>query len=291
MDADAIGCRTVHEITMRFHTYRENIMAIAVALILLLLLAGGLGFLMYLAFRRRPTGSPKKFRARGRGPDAHTVMVAFGDSITHATLSADWVGTLRDRLGPDGYAFVNAGLNGHTSADLLRRLDEVVACHPDAVTIMVGTNDVRNGVPLAQFRANLETITSRLLARTTARIALLSATPLGENLTGQANRTLADYNAVVKQTAERTGVDYLPVHEGIAEHFGPGATASQFAFGFGLAFRVAVRHYLFRRSLDDITRGNGLTMLTDHLHLSDRAGMVVADLVANWLCRVPAPTR
>lgn len=257
-----------------------------VVAITLALLAAGLCALMYVAFKRPATNAPKRFLAQGRSPGAHTVTVAFGDSITHATLSADWVGALRDRLGPDGYDFVNAGINGHTSTDLLRRLDEVVACHPDAVTIMVGTNDVRNGVPPALFRANLETIISRLQERSTTRIALLSATPLGENPENPANQTLTDYNTAARQTADRMGVCYLPVHERITEHLGQGAP--RFAFSFGLALKIAVQHYVFRRSLDDIARGNGLAMLTDHIHLNDRAGAIVADLVANWLSHGPA---
>ncbi|MFD4355883.1 SGNH/GDSL hydrolase family protein [Nocardia sp. NPDC058518] len=264
-------------------------MALTITLVPLALLAAGLCALMYVAFRRPATNAPKKFLAKGRRPGSHTVMVAFGDSITHATLSADWVGALRDRFGPGGYEFVNAGVNGHTSTDLLRRLDEVVACRPDAVAIMVGTNDVRNGIPLARFRANLETIIGRLQTHSTAQIALLSATPLGENPADPANQTLTDYNTAAARIADRMGVGYLPVHERIAEHLGCGTATPKFAFSFGLAMKVAVQHYVFRRSLDDISGGNGLTMLTDHIHLNDRAGAIVADLVANWLSRIPAP--
>ncbi|MFE3321106.1 SGNH/GDSL hydrolase family protein [Nocardia sp. NPDC059195] len=266
-------------------------MALVITLVLLALLAVGLCALMYAAFRRPATNAPKKFLATGRRPGAHTVVVAFGDSITHATLSADWVGALRDRFDADGYDFVNAGVNGHTSTDLLHRLDEVVACRPDAVAIMVGTNDVRNGIPQAQFRTNLETIIGRLQTSGTAQIALLSATPLGENPADPANRTLTDYNIAAEQTADRMGISYLPVYERIAEHLGRGTTPPKFAFSFGLALKVAVQHYVFRRSLDDIARGNGLIMLTDHIHLNDRAGTIVADLVANWLSHIPAPAR
>ncbi|MGV9305517.1 SGNH/GDSL hydrolase family protein [Nonomuraea sp. NPDC003727] len=150
-----------------------------VAITLILLLIGGLSALMYLAFRRPPANPPKKFRTRGPRPGTHTVTVAFGDSLTHASLSADWVGALRERLGPGGHEFVNAGINGHTSADLLGRLDQVVACRPDAVAILIGTNDARNGIPVTRFQTNLEQIVSRLQSRTTARIALLSAPPAG----------------------------------------------------------------------------------------------------------------
>ncbi|MFF5208489.1 SGNH/GDSL hydrolase family protein [Streptosporangium sp. NPDC000396] len=259
-----------------------------VAITLILLLVGGLSVLMYLAFRRPPVNPPKKFRTRGPRPGAHTVTVTFGDSLTHASLSADWVGALRERLGPGGHEFVNAGINGHTTADLLGRLEEVVACQPDAVTILIGTNDARNGIPVTRFQTNLEQIVDQLQAHTTARIALLSAPPLGEDLDGPANRELAPYNAAIKQTATCAGITYLPAYERIAEHIRSNGTAPRFAFSFGLALRVALQHYLLRRSLNDIATGNGLTMLTDHIHLSDQAGTLIADLVTGWLSRTPA---
>jgi hypothetical protein len=44
-------------------------------------------------------------------------------------------------------------------------------------------------------------------------------------------------------------------------------------------------HMVARRSWDDIARRNGLVVLTDHIHLNDRAAAVVADLVAEALSR------
>jgi lysophospholipase L1-like esterase len=57
-------------------------------------------------------------------------------------MSADYLALLRARLGSDGYEFVNAGINGNLAWNVLQRLDEVVACRPDAVTLLVGTTDV-----------------------------------------------------------------------------------------------------------------------------------------------------
>jgi hypothetical protein len=49
--------------------------------------------------------------------------------------------------------------------------------------------------------------------------------------------------------------------------------------------RAVLSHAVLRRSWDDISRRNGLTVLTDHLHLNDRAAAVVADLVEEVLTR------
>jgi hypothetical protein len=41
------------------------------------------------------------------------------------------VGLLRTRLNPKGYEFVNAGVNGEKSQDLLARIQEIIDCKPD----------------------------------------------------------------------------------------------------------------------------------------------------------------
>ena len=42
----------------------------------------------------------------------------------------------------DGYEFVNAGINGQLAYNLLQRLDNVVACCPDVVTVLIGSDGV-----------------------------------------------------------------------------------------------------------------------------------------------------
>jgi lysophospholipase L1-like esterase len=213
------------------------------------------------------------------------VVVSAGASVTAATLSADWVGKLRDRLDQDGYEFVNAGINGNTSADLLRRLDsDLIACQPDAVTLLVGTNDVRDGVPLARYREDLNTILDRLRAGMSARIAVLSLPPLGEDLDGAMNQRLTGYNDVIKELAEAPGVADLPLHERLVDLIRQHGDGQPYDFSFGRSYGAALDHYVFGKSWDEIADGNGLRVLTDHVHLSDRGGAVVAELVADWLC-------
>ena len=56
---------------------------------------------------RRPAGGVKK------------IAVYAGDSLTHATLGYDWVSGLRESDKNDEFAHINAGINGHTSWNLL----------------------------------------------------------------------------------------------------------------------------------------------------------------------------
>ncbi|RKT86206.1 Lysophospholipase L1 [Saccharopolyspora antimicrobica] len=233
----------------------------------------------YSAFLRSPDGTPAEACGSPR-----PAVVAAGASITRGTLGGDWIGSLRSRSELAGYEFVNAGINGNTSADLLARIDtDVVACRPVAVTILVGTNDVRDGIPLAQYRANLAAIIGRIQDGTDARIALMSLPPMGEDLNSEINRRLSDYNRAIEETAASTGADYLPVHERMAEIVAERENPTSYDFSFPLALSAAIQHYAFGRSWDDIADVGGRELLVDHIHLSDRGAVVIAELAAGWL--------
>ena len=100
------------------------------------------GLIREIAAFRSPRDNPRAFLRNTRPRATRTLVVCAGDSITHGVMSADYLATLRARLGRDGYEFVNAGINGNLAWNVLQRLDDVVACRPDAVTLLVGTNDV-----------------------------------------------------------------------------------------------------------------------------------------------------
>ncbi|MEO3785230.1 SGNH/GDSL hydrolase family protein [Actinocorallia sp. B10E7] len=251
-----------------------------------LLLATALGLTAtagYLTFVRSAENPPSEACGRKRGPGP--VVVAAGASMTQGTLGANWVGALRDRPEYREYEFVNAGVNGDTSDDLRKRVDsDIVACHPDAVTILVGANDVLDGVPPEEYRADLGAIVDRIKEKTTARIALLSLPPLGEDLASSRNRRLGAYNAAIKETAARAQVGYIPVHEQAVDFLRKsGGAGTPYGFDFAVALAAGAEHYLLGRSWDDISHGNGLELLVDHLHLNDRGGAIVTGLVARWL--------
>lgn len=252
------------------------------------LLAGVLGTAMtvaYAAFLRSATNTPAQACGDGRPAAPGPVVVAAGASMTQATLGADWVGSLRDRPEFGAYEFVNAGSNGNTTADLLERVDsDIVACAPDRVLLLIGTNDVRNEIPLHEFRDNLRGVLDRIHATTTARIAVMSLPPLGEDLATGINHRLEEYNDTLETVATDSGADYLALHERFAEHLSrAGGDRAAYDFSFALAYRSAAQHYLFGRSWDQVARSHGLELLVDHIHLGDRGGAIVTDMAARWL--------
>jgi lysophospholipase L1-like esterase len=80
---------------------------------------------------------PRAVVADGRRPGTSTLVACVGDSLTAGQLSADWVGMLAERLGPQGYEFVDAGVNSQLAWNVPQRLDEVIACDPEVVTLLV----------------------------------------------------------------------------------------------------------------------------------------------------------
>lgn len=248
-----------------------------------LLLSAGL---VYVSFVRKPANHPGEFLRKGRDQGTETVVVNAGASITHASLSADYVETLRRRHTGDGYEFVNAGSNGDTSRDLLERLDEIVACRPDAVTILVGTNDARDDSTTPQeLRATMDAILARIQDETDARIAVLSLPPQGEDLTSARNRRVTRFNRALEGSARANGASYLPLYEALSEAIraANGTDPPPFEFGIRQLLTTAFAHHLLRQSLNQIADRRGLVVLSDHIHLNDRGGAAAAGLIENWL--------
>ncbi len=113
---------------------RKGIIAVSAVLAVALVV---FGYVMIKAFIEKPGNGPDAFRA-GAGSSSLTVVA--GASTVQGTLSADWV----SGLNKPGDQIVNAGINGHTTADMLARLDhDVIELDPERVIMLIGTNDLR----------------------------------------------------------------------------------------------------------------------------------------------------
>ncbi|KPQ00941.1 MAG: lipase family protein [Bacteroidetes bacterium HLUCCA01] len=160
------------------------------------------------------------------------VLVCLGDSITHGRCSDDYVHRVRQDI-PSGWEVVNAGINGDTAWNMLRRLDDVIACQPDTVTILAGTNDV-NAAQSASMEASyrrskaipadvaldrqgylnaMQAMLHRLRQETRARIAVYTIPMIGEVSSDPINQTVRHYNAGLMQLCSDFGITVLELHE------------------------------------------------------------------------------
>ncbi len=91
-------------------------------------------------------------------------MLVLGDSLSAAygiRLEQGWVALLQDRLKSKGYGHrvVNASSSGETTGGALARLPRALERHrPAVVVIELGGNDGLRGLPIADVRANFESL-------------------------------------------------------------------------------------------------------------------------------------
>jgi len=151
-------------------------------------------------------------------------IVFLGDSITQAGAQPEgYVSLFKLFCGVNGYdvRVINAGIGGHKSNDMLARLDKDVLAHrPDWVSISCGVNDVwhgERGVPLPDYKKNMTEMVDRCL-KGGARVLLLTATPIYEDLNSPENQKLRGYNQFLRQLATEKGVllcDLFKAFEGV----------------------------------------------------------------------------
>jgi lysophospholipase L1-like esterase len=222
-----------------------------------------------------------------------------GDSITHATVSVSYVDILRDSLAERNISVVNAGINGETAWNVVRRVDGIVACNPDYITILIGTNDANgafsevvykrqikdHGLPQrpdAQwFRMNLESLCKTLKSRTKAKIALLSIPIIGEDPDHPVFKKAAEFSGIIKETAEKEGLTYLPLNEVMTELLMKSGHKPKLSYSPDdyIMYKAIARNYFLGQSFDKVSEINGYYFLTDNLHLNGRAARVVALLI------------
>jgi acyl-CoA thioesterase I len=237
--------------------------------------------------------------AAGRRP----LAVCAGDSLTRGSYSADYVSMLAARL--RDWDFVNAGVNAELAFNLAERVGDIVALDPEAVTILIGTNDVNAtfgfqaalGYMAAKrlperpgpafFRENLLGVVRTLKRETRARVALFSMPPIGEEPGHYAYLRTEDYAAIVREVASGEGVEYLPLRERICSFIEslPRGQARPLAFrDFGRAqLRAGRMQRYLGKSLDEVSAFNRFHILVDGIHLNTHGASIAADLAEGFL--------
>ncbi|MEW5991504.1 MAG: SGNH/GDSL hydrolase family protein [Chloroflexota bacterium] len=179
---------------------------------------------------RDPTSGP----AAGSGTASPAVtgvalrFVALGDSYTIGTsvgVEERWPDQLVAALGsepPTLELVANLAVNGFTSRDVLDvEMPRLEALEPQFVSLLIGVNDVVQGVPEATYRRNVERILDDLVARVGAdRIVVVTTpdytvTPAGADY-GDQNANAAGIraaNAVISDAARVRTIAVADIHD------------------------------------------------------------------------------
>lgn len=263
----------------------------------------------FLYFQRKskltqlPFNNPRAFLENGMREDGKKLVAVIGGDVVHGNISYNFVEDAAKRKGCHDYQFINDGVNGSTSFDVLKRLDQVIACSPDFAIILVGLNDASAKIApelakrknrmheqsekpsLLVYERNLMQIVNRLKTETSANIALLSLPVAGENLFSKANKEIDQYNEVIKKVAEINNVSYLPFNEKLKAYLkGKGHTRGRsLKNSVKLYEKAIIQHFVYGYSLDRIGHLNGFLLLTDGMHLNSTAGMMAAHQIELFL--------
>lgn len=153
--------------------------------------------------------------------------VALGDSYTIGTSVAEherWPNQLVDALGPEPPTLRlvgNLAVNGYTSQDVIdRQLPALDALRPEFVSLLVGVNDVVQGVPPDRFRKNAAEILDALVARLPPERVLVVATPdytvtpQGADYGDPAARAagIVEHNGILERLATERAIAWVDVH-------------------------------------------------------------------------------
>jgi lysophospholipase L1-like esterase len=247
-----------------------------------------------------PARSPERW-SESRRPASGPVVLCLGDSITHGHLGSDWTGFLASR----GLTVVNGGINGELAWNVVQRVNRALVCRPDVVTVLIGANDAmaahdeasgrryRKLVDLPRlpdlewFEENLRLLVRQLREKSESRIALMTLAPIGEDSRAPIASLVGECNERIARVAEDLDVEFLPLHDRLAALLDDGSRARQHRYAPGTRSTLRMvgagaLHYLLGMSWDRIAERRGLTLTVDLVHLNDRAGRVVAELVEEF---------
>lgn len=230
-------------------------------------------------------------------------ILFLGASITQGKISKSYVKILKEKLGTKNYKYINQGVAGYESYNVLQKIEKAIKVNPDYVIILVGTNDVLSSLDpklakltrklkhiphepkLPHYSVNMVNIVEKLKMATNSKIAIVSLPLAGEIVDSIENRTIIEYNVELKKIAEKEKVVYLAVNEKQMSYIKKinGGKGKEYIKGTKLAFKTLFLHYLMFISLDTISKKNGYLLQTDGIHQNSTGAKFIADEIADFI--------
>ena len=230
------------------------------------------------------------------------VVVCCGDSITHGHIGYDWVGNLRRN--DDSKIYINAGINADLTWNLNQRIDDIIKHDPDYVTILIGTNDAIGSQPvkliqdyyiqtknlpqvpsIEWFEEQIEIFVDKIKKNTSAKIAITTLPWLGEQEDASIINVIKSHNDIIRSMASRYDLSVLDLFakfsDQIDKNHSVPYTTSELRRLRGL--RAVILHYIFGWSWTKIGAKYKLKLLCDHIHLNERGGNIMENLVEEFI--------
>tara|TARA_A100000164_G_scaffold4073_1_gene3658 strand:- start:111 stop:980 length:870 start_codon:yes stop_codon:yes gene_type:complete len=236
--------------------------------------------------------------------DNKKLVVFAGNSITHGRVGYDWVRSLI--LNDTSKIYLNAGMNGDLAWNVNQRIDEIIKCDPDLVFLLIGSNDAMGSLSkdagefykkfknlpllpaLGWYEKNYDQILQKLLKSTSAKIILITIPWVGEHEDSKIISIIKEHNKVIKKLSLKYELKVLPFFDEmgkliLSKHQQNNSTemipvytrkknASLSVFGI-------LKYYQLGFSWNEIGDKNNLSATFDFIHLNERSGILLENLV------------
>lgn len=135
-------------------------------------------------------------------PERDVDVCFLGDSLTQRALWSEFLPELK---------VANRGIGSDTTEGVLGRLDTVVDGSPETVVLMIGVNDLAQGVPEDEIVGNISEIVSKLHeALPSSQVVLMSVLPAASVDDGTVKSLNTRYSEIISDLSWAT---FLDIHD------------------------------------------------------------------------------
>ena len=148
-------------------------------------------------------------------------IVFFGDSITNKYKVEEFFSNTY---------VINSGISGDKSEDLLNRMNDVYKYNPSKVFILIGINDLNNGIKEDEILNNIQKIINGIKTnRMHSKIYIESVYPINRDIFNEkdysfnediSNDTIKKFNKKLKKLCKENDITYINVYDSLLDDNG-----------------------------------------------------------------------
>ena len=234
------------------------------------------------------------------------VIACIGDSLTHGNIGECWVEGLRNEYPED--TVLNEGINGDVVWQVQKRIEPILACKPNIVILMIGSNDVmasfnkksgeryrrNNKLPEVPTFESYQKLLPKLIDSLSAssKVAICTLPPIGENKDSIVNNHVNKFNKFIELTANNKNINLIPVSSLLWDELSKRTYPVKSDYDpnslpiIRRIFGGMMHHYIFKKSWDEIAKSKGQWLLFDQIHLGERAAKILFNATKKYISSV-----
>ena len=246
-----------------------------------------------------PINNPKTY-LKNKRDNGKEIVVLIGDSLTHGNVQPSWVNSMRKKMG-ENFEFINAGINGETTNDVLNRINEILACDPNIATLLIGNNNLmgsferneRNYKKSKQvewsingFENEYRMIVNKLIENN-IKLAVSSLMSYGEEIGSDEFERTREYCKIIKKIAEEFSLYYIPLFEEIEKYLiekGGNTNLPKIENDSLIMLQnFMVKKILLKQSWDKISTDSRFKVTLDHIHFNNYSANLMESMVSEFI--------